>query len=597
LRVLFFLRAANFDRIFERLFEELLSRGHVLHVTFDKEKLAEATGLYEDLRRRYPAQFTFEQLKRRRDRYGVLAARLRRGIDYLRYLEPEYEGAHALRERVRGRTPRVVRLLAGSPTFRGPRGRARLDAALRRVEAHVPIPDRVFRSITRNGPDVILVSPLVEVGSLQGDYLRAARVLGIPTLVPVASWDNLTNKGLIRDYPDRLVVWNDAQVDEAVRLHGVPRERIVAVGAHTYDHWFEWRVATTREEFAAMVGLDPARPFVLYVCSSSFIAPREVEFVEEWIRRLRESRDADLAEVGVLIRPHPQNFSQWDDFESPQPGGVALYPRSGAAPTDGKKKQEYYDSLFHCTAVVGINTSALIEAAIVRKPVFTITTPEFQRTQEETLHFAHLTGENGVLSVARSWDEHLQQLAAAARDPDREAERVERFLGYFVRPLGLERPAASAAVDVVEETARLAVAPEPRAESAGFRAVFEAWATFAAFRQALVGPVRRRGVLFVRALFTNPRAAATLTARFVRRRVLPAVRAPLVLFIRVVLESVRLLPLAVRRPVARVAWAAIGALPGPVRRRMTRLVVDADRRPRRRPPSLPQRPAQPVEKP
>ena len=50
-------------------------------------------------------------------------------------------------------------------------------------------------------------------------------------------------------------------------------------GAQAYDHWFAIRPSTTREEFCARVGLPPDRPYLLYLCSSPFIAPREVEFV------------------------------------------------------------------------------------------------------------------------------------------------------------------------------------------------------------------------------------------------------------------------------------------------------------------------------
>ena len=38
---------------------------------------------------------------------------------------------------------------------------------------------------------------------------------------------------------------------------------------------------------------------------------------------------------------------------------------------------DYYDSMFHSVAVVGVNTSALIESGIVGRPVFTVLAAEF----------------------------------------------------------------------------------------------------------------------------------------------------------------------------------------------------------------------------
>ena len=54
----------------------------------------------------------------------------------------------------------------------------------------------------------MLVTPLVTEPT-QADYVRSAAGLGIRSALLVASWDNLTNKGLLRDVPDRVYVWNE----------------------------------------------------------------------------------------------------------------------------------------------------------------------------------------------------------------------------------------------------------------------------------------------------------------------------------------------------------------------------------------------------
>jgi hypothetical protein len=574
-RVLFFLRAANFDRIFECFLRELLTRGHEVHVAFDKEKGGDTVHVYEGLSSEFEGRFFYEQLKRRRDRFAPTAAALRRGIDYLRYLEPEYENADALRSRARSRAPWIVRALVRAPGLSSASGRSLLDRALRSVEAQVPVPGSISTFIESRKPDVVLVSPLVEVGSLQGDYIRAARSLGIPTMVPVASWDNLTNKGLIRDYPDRVLVWNEAQVEEAVQLHRVPRERVVAVGAHTYDHWFLWRPTVERQAFLDEVGLRPG-PYVLYVCSSGFIAPDEVVFVCDWVRHLRKSDVGLLRDIRVLIRPHPQNAAQWQSFDEGDFGRVAVYPRGGAAPTDTAKKAAYYDSLHHCVAVVGINTSALIEAAIVRKPVFTILTEEFRNTQEGTLHFSHLTGADGVLSVARNWDEHFAQLAAAVAKPEAQAARSERFLRAFVRPRGLERAASPIAVDCVESVARMKHEPAP-ATTGNWSAFFAVWGVAGQAWEVSFQPIGRRLALLLRTMVNEPRDAPHLVARFLRTRILRYARLALVGGTRMGLSVAPRLPQSSRRFSERAASPLTSMLPKPARRRWERVVMDATR--------------------
>ena len=143
-------------------------------------------------------------------------------------------------------------------------------------------------------------------------------------------------------------------------------------------------------EFCAAVGLPPERPYVLYVCSSAFIAQDEVAFVKDWLRAMRATADPLLASAGVLVRPHPQNASQWQGVDLSSSGDVVVWPSAPSNPVDAGAKADYFDSLYHCAAVVGVNTTALIEAGIVGRPVHTVLMPRFADVQHGTLHFQHL---------------------------------------------------------------------------------------------------------------------------------------------------------------------------------------------------------------
>jgi hypothetical protein len=452
LRVLFFLHATNFDRVFENFLRALLERGHSLEVMVDIEKRRAVQGsglVFDQLEAEYAERFVSAVAPERTEPWLRRATAWRLALDWLRFLEPELEHATALRERARRRAPRLLRLLVE----RTPYGRDRVRRQLQAAEAALPVSDRLRELIASRSPDVVLVSPLVGLGSAQADYLRAARSLGIPVVLPVASWDNLTNKGRLRDVPDGTVVWNAIQVEEAVKLHDLPLESVEATGAHAFDHWFAWEPSTTYEAFAAKVGIDADNPMLLYVGSSTFIAKDEVGYVRDWVAALRTSRHDQLRRCSVVVRPHPQHAAQWGGVDLGH--GVVVFPQGGVAPIAEQAKADYYDSLYHCRAVVGLNTSAQIEAAIVRRPVLTFLDERFKTTQEGTLHFAYLTGTDdaGVVTVARSWDEHLDQLAAAIADPEAAKPRLEGFLRAFVRPHGLDELAAPRAVAAVERTA------------------------------------------------------------------------------------------------------------------------------------------------
>ena len=103
--------------------------------------------------------------------------------------------------------------------------------------------------------------------------------------------------------------------------------------------------------------------------------------------------------------------------------------------------QGLYDSLHHCGAVVGLNTSAMIEAGILDKPVLRIVTEEFAGGQEQTLHFDYLRAANGGL-LARGAELRRARASscAAALAARRRDGRYARFVERFVRPRGIDMP-------------------------------------------------------------------------------------------------------------------------------------------------------------
>jgi hypothetical protein len=277
--------------------------------------------------------------------------------------------------------------------------------------------------------------------------------------VCVHSWDNLTSKGRIRLRPDRVVVWNEIQRREAAEYHGLPEELVAVTGAQAYDWWFEHE-PRPREELCERAGLDPDRPIVLYACSAPWSGRAEADFVLPWIDRIRGA-GGELAGAGLLIRPHPKRDEAWPEIDRHRHPNVAVWPPEPELPGALATRAEYFDSVFHSAAVVGANTSAMIEAAILGKPVLTLSLPEFAYEQAGTMHFRYLRElAGGLLASADGLDEHVEQLAAALADPGPAAARAKAFTELFVRPFGLDVPAAPRFADEVERLAALTPAPE-----------------------------------------------------------------------------------------------------------------------------------------
>jgi hypothetical protein len=454
LRILFVLRHPLYLRLYQSLLVMLAERGHVMHLAFTHGYPARDEDVVRDLGRSCP-NLTWEYLPAKPFMWRTIGDVPRSVLDYWRYLAPVYEDAVRLRDRARRKVAPGVRFLASHPRLvaDGARRQA-VSERLRGVERILPV-DRSVRALVREGGwDAVLVTPLVDMSYEQLDVVKAARMEGVPSALLVASWDNLTNKGLIHVLPDMVVVWNDAQREEALTLHGVPDERVRVTGAAVYDQWFVGSASVTRAELCARLGLDADAPLITYVGSSGFIARNEPHHVFQWMAHLRNDRR--LRHAGIVIRPHPQNASGWSRMELPP--GVVVWPPAGAVPLTSDTKADYYDTLFHSDAVVGINTSAFIEAGVMGRRVFAVATPEVRATQEGTLHFRHLVN-YGLLEVAPTFQEHLDQLADALEHPDGRADQLAAFLREFVRPAGLEAPATTLLADAVEEVGALPASP------------------------------------------------------------------------------------------------------------------------------------------
>ena len=168
------------------------------------------------------------------------------------------------------------------------------------------------------------------------------------------------------------------------------------------------------------IGLDPAEPYVLYTCSNPAMTEHAgVEFVLAWIEALRVERRRAAAPArhrrSARIRT---TLDQWREVELSAASRTSPSGRArDALPVTDEARADFFDSLAHSAAVVGINTTAMIEAAIVGKSVLTVLAPEF--AQESTLHFDYLLEENGGFL-------HVAAVARRARRPARARARRGR---------------------------------------------------------------------------------------------------------------------------------------------------------------------------
>jgi hypothetical protein len=450
MKVQFELGKPSHERHFTSILKELKSRGHsVVKTACANDCPGLAVRPIQAGDHRHLVDFTALV---RDDEWAETAYFLRCSRDYIRYLHPDHANSMIIKSRIRnmlvlgyegakketGTT--LAAFLEGLDGDVAALGRT--DAAFAAFENMIPPHPAMIKYLRSIGPGVMCLTPMLMTQYGQTDLIKAAKALGTPVIFLVGSWDNLTTKGTTHIIPDYTFVWNEIQKREASHYHGLPSNSVRVVGAARFDEFWERRIEIPRARFCSGLRLDPARPVIAYLGSSNLISADERGFVRRWIEAVRNSGVPVLENANLLIRPHPKFANGWkESFADLKGVGVSVSAGLNNDPV-------LYHCLAHARVVVGANTSAELEAAILERPVLTIEDPDFATGQGGTIHFGYLT--NDLAKVAHSLTEHIEQLAEEI-GRDVVPGRNRAFLESFLRPGGIERPASKVTVDTIEE--------------------------------------------------------------------------------------------------------------------------------------------------
>lgn len=242
-------------------------------------------------------------------------------------------------------------------------------------------PDLYAEEFARHAPDLVVGTRALTMSGprahssaryLDRHLLLSAARRGVPTMVLVSSWDNLTTSGFFAVDVDRITVWNEIMKEQAVAIHGLAPERVSVTGAPQHDLYARERGFKEREEFFHGLGLDASRPVIVYTTGTEGTIPREPEVVA----RLWDALHAALGdEAQLLVRVHQLDAVERYATLQGRPG--VAFDHAGR-PTVGSYHDRDFDraalehladTLRHADVVVNAASSISIDAAAVGTPV------------------------------------------------------------------------------------------------------------------------------------------------------------------------------------------------------------------------------------
>ena len=275
--------------------------------------------------------------------------------------------------------------------------------------------------------------------------MLAARRLGLPVIGNVASWDHQVGKGVLSPGLDRYLVQNEIMRADLERYHGIRPERVVVTGWPQSDVYHRPRPFGEYAALLGSLGLDAAKPVVLYAGNTPTNQPYEASYVDrivEWWEQRGGGKRFQL-----LFRPHPRDNKVGERF-------AAALDRPGAA-VQGSSYTDLDDLatlLQHVACVVANGGTILLDGVVNDRPSVCITfdagAPAGERWADLNLggvHYRELI-DSDALYRADDFDGLFAAVERALADPGEfsdERARVSREVMGEVDGRAVERIVAA----------------------------------------------------------------------------------------------------------------------------------------------------------
>jgi len=181
-----------------------------------------------------------------------------------------------------------------------------------------------------SGLDALLLASIDHPKDQQALY--SCKKSGLPVIVLAHSWDNLTSHGLFPVKPDRLLVWNDYMVEDAIKYHSLPCEIIDVVGAPYVETYRVLSERANPQHLRKRLMIPKENRIITYACNMNYVVPDELELIEFLLEEVREAR---FGAASLVVRLHPtddrssyyiERFDQSDFpicFDQPDSGFAA----------------------------------------------------------------------------------------------------------------------------------------------------------------------------------------------------------------------------------------------------------------------------------
>jgi hypothetical protein len=276
--------------------------------------------------------------------------------------------------------------------------------------------------------------------------LKASRHFGIPVIAVDTTWDNMISKRPPYVLPSAATVWNDDMASQAAVYYQMPADAIHVTGGVQFDTFFRHRPSERGATLTAL-GLDPARPLILFGLSNPDFTAGTPEFARGLIDRIASGQIA--GRPSLVIRTHPWDRGKTDyaagtdhswlrverAYRLPAPG-----TRFECLPSrhDVERQGQQYGA---ADVIVNVAGTTSLDGIAVDLPVVNIAFDAIPAAHPDLsvsrfTSYSHYLpiATSGAVRVAGSWDELCEHINVGLRDRTADATARARIKAQFLGP-------------------------------------------------------------------------------------------------------------------------------------------------------------------
>jgi CDP-glycerol glycerophosphotransferase (TagB/SpsB family) len=329
-------------------------------------------------------------------------------------------------------------------------GHARAWRAFLRF-AYASVPDRYAHELFEKYKPDLLFAPNM-FSPMDFRLMRYARKRGIASVATAKSWDVLTTKAFTRVKADKLLVFNEINKEEAIRLGDYKATQVEITGFPQFDIYTRSEWHEGREAFYKRMGLDPERRTILFAIPGDWKTPSTKDILHALDDAIERG---EMGKLQILARLHPKypDSSEKEVFKHivmDRPGTILTQKKefsidmgiSGTYAftfTDDDIKH-LANSILYSDVVINTESTLTLDASMLDKPVILIgydgdQKPGYWDSVEriyERDHYRHVLKTGGA-PLAKSDEELIATINTFLKDPEHlraEREELKRRMLY-----------------------------------------------------------------------------------------------------------------------------------------------------------------------